>query len=66
MNLLCIMYILLQSIELISVVNQSAGKTQSEYQLFRLLATRQQILEAVNKSTGLPTEVIQWVNSSFV
>lgn len=48
------------------MVNQSAGKMQNEYGLFRLLATPQQIQEAINKSTGLPTEVIQWVNSCFV
>lgn len=48
------------------MINQSAGKMQNEYQFFKLLVTSRQIQEAINTSTSLPTEVVQWVNTSFV
>lgn len=43
----------------------SAG-IQKEYQLFKLLVLPEQVVEAVKKSQGLPTEVLQWANSSPV
>lgn len=52
--------------ELIVFVNVSGGKLQKEYQLFKLLATPQQISEAIQKSSGVPTEVVQWANSSLL
>lgn len=47
-------------------MNVSGGKLQKEYQLFKLLVTPQQVSEAIQKSSGLPTEVIQWCNSSLL
>ncbi|CAH0551731.1 unnamed protein product [Brassicogethes aeneus] len=53
----------IEKLELISKI--SGNKTQKEYQPFSLLVTPQQISEAIKKSHGLPTEVVQWANSSF-
>ncbi|KAK9873813.1 hypothetical protein WA026_002171 [Henosepilachna vigintioctopunctata] len=56
----------LQHSELIALVTTGGSKFQKEYQLFKLLATSKQIAEAVKLSPGLPTEVIQWANSSLI
>lgn len=55
-----------QNLELISFVNTAGGRLQKEYRLFKLLVTPQQICEAVQKASGLPTEVVQWANSSLL
>ncbi|KAG5863340.1 hypothetical protein JTB14_000249 [Gonioctena quinquepunctata] len=55
----------IQSLELISIISGGGTKVQKEYQFFKLLITSSQITEAVKKSTGLPTEVVQWANSSL-
>ncbi|KAL3288660.1 hypothetical protein HHI36_003093 [Cryptolaemus montrouzieri] len=56
----------LQNLELISPINSGGSKLQKEYQLFKLVATPRQIVDAVKLSSGLPTEVVQWANSSLV
>lgn len=47
------------------MIHQGSSKLQKEYQFFKLLVTPQQILEAVGKSSGLPTEIIRWSSSSL-
>lgn len=42
------------------------SKVQKEYQFFKLLVTSSQIQEAIKTSSGLPTEVVQWANSSLI
>jgi len=56
----------IQNLELISMAHQGSSKLQKEYQFFKLLVTSQQISEAISKAPGLPTEVVQWSNSSLV
>ncbi|XP_044744533.1 origin recognition complex subunit 4 [Coccinella septempunctata] len=56
----------LQNLELITFVGGGGTRIQKEYQLFKLEATSQQIAEAVKSSQGLPTEVVQWANSSLI
>ncbi|CAH1116523.1 unnamed protein product [Phaedon cochleariae] len=55
----------IQNLELISMISSSGTRIQKEYQFFKLLVLPRQISEAVKKSVGLPTEVVQWANSSF-
>nr|XP_022913748.1 origin recognition complex subunit 4 [Onthophagus taurus] len=56
----------IQNMELIVSVSQGT-KLQKEYQMFKLLLSPQQILEFVKKSSAsIPTEVVQWANSSIV
>ncbi|VEN35681.1 unnamed protein product [Callosobruchus maculatus] len=55
----------IQGLELISMLSNTTSKVQKEYQFFKLLVTPRQILEAVKKSSGLPTEVTQWAHSSL-
>ncbi|XP_060520688.1 origin recognition complex subunit 4 [Cylas formicarius] len=56
----------IEKIELIGMINPANSWLQKEYQSFQLLITSEQILEAVNNMNGLPTEVVQWANSSLV
>ncbi|ERL92166.1 origin recognition complex subunit 4 [Dendroctonus ponderosae] len=57
----------IEAIELIAMVNQQgSAKLQKEYQFFKLLVTPQQISEAIGKMQGLPTEIVQWWNSSLI
>ncbi|KAL1501355.1 hypothetical protein ABEB36_006689 [Hypothenemus hampei] len=57
----------IEKLELISMLNQAgSSKLQKEYQFFKLLVAPTQISEAVGKYIGLPTEIIQWCNSSLV
>lgn len=67
-KMLCVPIFLhgLQNMELVSSLGQTGGKLQKEYQLFKLLVTSEQIMDAINSCSGLPTEVLQWANSSFV
>jgi hypothetical protein len=46
----------------------SAGNSgiQREYQLFKLLVLPQQIAAAVKRTSGLPTEVVQYANSCLI
>nr|CAH7713286.1 unnamed protein product [Callosobruchus chinensis] len=55
----------IQGLELIYMLSNTTSKVQKEYQFFKLLVTPRQILEAVKKSSGLPTEVTQWAHSSL-
>nr|CAI5822513.1 unnamed protein product [Callosobruchus analis] len=55
----------IQGLELIAMLSNSTSKVQKEYQFFKLLVTPRQILEAVKKFSGLPTEVTQWAHSSL-
>ncbi|CAH1968230.1 unnamed protein product [Acanthoscelides obtectus] len=55
----------IQGLELISMLSNTGSKVQKEYQFFKLLVTPEQILDAVKKSSGLPTEVAQWARSSL-
>ncbi|XP_057655982.1 origin recognition complex subunit 4 [Diorhabda carinulata] len=56
----------IESLELISMVSDGGSKTQKEYRFFNLLVMPSQILEAVKVTPGLPTEVVQWANSSLI
>ncbi|KAJ8985937.1 hypothetical protein NQ317_010694 [Molorchus minor] len=56
----------IQNLELISIISGGSSRIQKEYQFFKLLVTPRQISEAVKNSVGLPTEVVQWANSSLV
>lgn len=56
----------LLSLELIAPVSGGTSRLQNEYQLYQLLVTPKQINEAIKQSAGLPTEVVQWANSSLV
>lgn len=47
------------------MISGGATRNQKEYQFFKLLVTPQQIHEALKKFVGLPTEVVQWANSSL-
>lgn len=56
----------IEHLELISMIHPGNARTQKEYQFFKLLLLPQQITDAIAKSTGLPTEVTQWANSSLI
>ncbi|XP_050297559.1 origin recognition complex subunit 4 [Anthonomus grandis grandis] len=56
----------IENLELISMINQNNSKLHKEYQFFKLLVTAQQVSDSISKSVGLPTEVIQWSNSSLL
>lgn len=43
-----------------------AGKTQKEYRLMNLLVDSSQIMDALQKYPGCPTDVKQWASSSIV
>lgn len=48
------------------MINVGGGaKTQKEYQFFNLLVMPSQVNEAIKKTPGLPTEVVQWSSSSY-
>ncbi|KAJ8925772.1 hypothetical protein NQ315_009620 [Exocentrus adspersus] len=55
----------IQNLEITSIVSGGGSRIQKEYQFFKLLVTPSQICEAVKKSVGLPTEVVQWAHSSL-
>ncbi|KAF3688389.1 Origin recognition complex subunit 4 [Channa argus] len=55
----------LQQLELIRPVEGSSAKTQSEYQLMRLMLDHSQIMEALQKYPQCPTDVKQWAMSAF-
>ncbi|XP_050502687.1 origin recognition complex subunit 4 isoform X2 [Diabrotica virgifera virgifera] len=55
----------IQSLELISMISGGGTKTQKEYRFFELLVMPTQISEAIKKNPEVPTEVVQWANSSL-
>ncbi|XP_072382654.1 origin recognition complex subunit 4 isoform X1 [Diabrotica undecimpunctata] len=55
----------IQSLELISMISGGGSKTQKEYRFFELLVMPTQISEAIKKNPEVPTEVVQWANSSL-
>lgn len=55
----------IENLELISLINCGNSRVQKEYQFFKLMVTSQQLSEAIGKFCGLPTEVLQWANSSL-
>lgn len=55
-----------QNLELIAMLSSGNSGIQKQYQLFKLLLLPQQILDAVKKYSGLPTEVGQWAISSLL
>lgn len=57
---------MLQNLELISIVNGQGSCLQKEYRMFKLLVNKYQVAEAIKTSHGLPTEVVQWANSSLL
>ncbi|XP_018577250.1 origin recognition complex subunit 4 isoform X2 [Anoplophora glabripennis] len=54
------------NLEIISMISGAGSRNQKEYQFFKLLVTSKQISDALKKYVGLPTEVVQWANSSLV
>ncbi|XP_023312795.1 origin recognition complex subunit 4-like [Anoplophora glabripennis] len=56
----------IQNLEIISMISGAGSRNQKEYQFFKLLVTSKQISDALKKYVGLPTEVVQWANSSLV
>lgn len=54
----------LENLELVAPIGNSS-KLQKQYQMYKLLVLPQQIMEGVKKYVGLPTEVVQWANSSL-
>ncbi|KAI4467429.1 origin recognition complex subunit 4 [Holotrichia oblita] len=56
----------IQNMELISSISQDGAKVQPEYRMFKLMLQPQLITEAVNRYTGMPTEIVQWSKSSIV
>ncbi|KAF7275729.1 hypothetical protein GWI33_011328 [Rhynchophorus ferrugineus] len=55
----------IEKLELVSMISQGTSRVQKDYQFFKLLVTSQQISEAISKSHGVPTEIVQWANSSL-
>ncbi|XP_025833386.1 origin recognition complex subunit 4 [Agrilus planipennis] len=56
----------IQNIELIAPCSNTTFKLQKDYQPFRLHLTSDQIMDAVKNVPHLPTELVQWANSSLV
>jgi origin recognition complex subunit 4 len=56
----------IQNLELISMLSAGNSGIQREYQLFKLLVLPQQIAAAVKRTSGLPTEVVQYANSCLI
>ncbi|CAG9763710.1 unnamed protein product [Ceutorhynchus assimilis] len=52
----------IEKLELISMIGHQGKK---EYRFFKLLVTPHQISEAISRSSGVPTEIVQWSNSSL-
>lgn len=53
----------LRDIEVIAGIN---SRTQKEFQMYRLLLTFGQIKEALTRYQGMPTEIVQWAQSSLL
>lgn len=56
------------NMELIQPITAGAqhNRAQKEYEMFRFLVTKQQIMDAVKRFPGLPTDVAQWAISSLI
>lgn len=55
-----------KDLQIVSMIQATGSKVQKDYQLCKLLVTHQQIEEAVKKYPQLPSEVVQWANSSLI
>ncbi|XP_022197552.2 origin recognition complex subunit 4 [Nilaparvata lugens] len=56
----------IKHLELISPVSSAGRNSHKEFQLFNFLLTKEQVTAAVNRYSGMPTDVTQWASSSLM